>query len=144
MYNPFSVLNTLLSQMFNNYWFETGTPSFLIRQLKNTNNPLELITREEVTADSLNSIEEMDENSLLYQSGYLTIKGYDQEFNTYLLVFLNREVEEGFVKYLVPFYCPSKAGQSLTYIGNFVREVRNGDAETFMRRVERFLDGGDY
>lgn len=102
MYNPFSVLNTLSSQVFNNYWFETGTPSFLIHQLKKTNYPLEMITREEVTADTLNSIEIMDENPLplLYQSGYLTIKGYEQEFNTYLLGFPNREVEESFVRYL--------------------------------------------
>lgn len=146
MYNPFSVLNTLSSQVFNSYWFETGTPSFLIHQLKRTNYPLEMITREEVTADTLNSIEIMDENPLplLYQSGYLTIKDYDQEFNTYLLGFPNREVEEGFVKYLVPFYSPSKADQPLTYIGSFVKEVRNGDAEAFMGRVERFFDGGDY
>ena len=146
MYNPFSVLNTLSSQVFNDYWFETGTPSFLVHQLKNTNYPLEMITREELTADTLNSIEIMDENPLplLYQSGYLTIKEYDQEFKTYLLGFPNREVEEGFVKYLVPFYSPSKANQPLTYIGNFVKEVRNGNAEAFMRRVERFFDGGDY
>ena len=105
-----------------------------------------MITREELTADTLNSIEIMDENPLplLYQSGYLTIKGYDQEFNTYLLGFPNREVEEGFVKYLVPFYSPSKADQPISFIGNFVKEVRNGDAEAFMKRVERFFDGGDY
>lgn len=146
MYNPFSVLNTLSSQTFNDYWFETGTPTFLIYQLKKTNYPLEMITREELTADTLNSIEMMDENPLplLYQSGYLTIKGYDQEFKTYRLGFPNREVEEGFIKYLVPFYSPSKADQPLTYIGNFVKEVRNGNAEGFMKRVERFFDGGDY
>ena len=146
MYNPFSVLNTLSSQVFNSYWFETGTPTFLIYQLQKTNYPLEMITREELTADTLNSIEIMDENPLplLYQSGYLTIKGYDQEFNTYLLGFPNREVEEGFVKYLVPFYSPSKADQPISFIGNFVKEVRNGDAEAFMKRVERFFDGGDY
>ena len=76
---------------------ETGTPTFLIYQLKKTNYPLEMITREELTADTLNSIEIMDENPLplLYQSGYLTIKGYDDRFNTYLLGFPNREVEEG-------------------------------------------------
>ena len=146
MYNPFSVLNTLSSQVFNSYWFETGTPTFLIYQLKKTNYPLEMLTSEELTADSLNSIEVMDENPLplLYQSGYLTIKGYNQEFKTYLLGFPNREVEEGFVKYLVPFYSPSKADQPLSYIGNFIKEVRNGDVEAFMQRVERFFDGGDY
>jgi hypothetical protein len=117
MYNPFSVLNTLSSQRFNDYWFETGTPTFLIYQLKKTNYPLEMMTQEELSVDTLNSIEIMDENPLplLYQSGYLTIKGYDQEFKTYRLGFPNREVEEGFVKYLVPFYSPSKADQPLTY-----------------------------
>ncbi len=146
MYNPFSVLNTLSSQAFNDYWFETGTPTFLIYQLKKTNYPLEAMTQEELTVDTLNSIEIMDENPLplLYQSGYLTIKGYDQEFKTYRLGFPNREVEEGFVKYLVPFYSPNKADQPLMYIGNFVKEVRTGNAEAFMRRVERFFDGGDY
>ena len=146
IYNPFSVLNTLSSQRFKDYWFETGTPTFLIYQLKKTNYPLEAITQEELTVDTLNSIEIMDENPLplLYQSGYLTIKGYDEEFKTYRLGFPNREVEEGFIKYLVPFYSPSKADQPLTYIGNFVKEVRNGNVEAFMRRVERFFDGGDY
>ena len=146
MYNPFSVLNTLSSQRFKDYWFETGTPTFLIYQLKKTNYPLEAMTQEELTADTLNSIEIMDENPLplLFQSGYLTIKGYDEEFKTYRLGFPNREVEEGFVKYLVPFYSPSKADQPLTYIGNFVKEVRTGNAEAFMRRIERFFDGGDY
>ena len=146
MYNPFSVLNTLSSQVFNDYWFETGTPTFLIYQLKKTNYPLEMITHEELTADTLNSIEIIDQNPLplLYQSGYLTIKGYDERFKTYLLGFPNREVEEGFVKYLVPFYSPSKADQPLIYIGNFVKDVEKGNAEAFMQRVERFFDGGDY
>ena len=146
IYNPFSLLNTLSSQRFKDYWFETGTPTFLIYKLKKTNYPLEMITREELTADTLNSIEVMDENPLplLYQSGYLTIKGYDREFKTYLLGFPNREVEEGFVKYLVPFYSPNKADQPLAYIGNFVKEIRSGNAEAFMQRVERFFDGGDY
>ena len=146
MYNPFSVLNTLSSQRFKYYWFETGTPTFLIYQLQKTNYPLEMMTQEELTVDTLNSIEIMDENPLplLYQSGYLTIKGYNQEFDTYLMGFPNREVEEGFVKYLVPYYSPSKADQPLAYIGNFVKEIRNGNAEAFMQRVQRFFDGGDY
>ena len=146
MYNPFSVLNTLSSQVFNDYWFETGTPTFLIYQLKKTNYPLEAMTLEELTGDTLNSIEIMDENPLplLYQSGYLTIKEYDERFKTYRLGFPNREVEEGFVKYLVPFYSPNKADQPLIYIGNFIKDVETGNAEASMRRIERFFDGGDY
>ena len=100
MYNPFSVLNTLASCQFRDYWFETGTPSFLIYQLQKTNYPLDQMTEDELYADTLNSIDVMDENPLplLYQSGYLTIKDYDREFKTYRLGFPNREVREGFIK----------------------------------------------
>ena len=85
VYNPFSVLNTLSSGQFRDYWFETGTPSFLVYQLKKTEYPLENMTEEELTTDTLNSIDIMDENPLplLYQSGYLTIKSYDKEFDCY-------------------------------------------------------------
>ena len=146
MYNPFSLLNTLKNQAFRDYWFETGTPTFLIYQLQKTNYPLEMMTREELFEDTLNSIDVMDENPLplLYQSGYLTIKGYDEMFKTYRLGFPNREVEEGFVKFLVPFYSPNKAEKPQMYIANFVRDVQSGNAKGFMDRVERFFDGGDY
>lgn len=102
IYNPFSVLNTLSSGQFRDYWFETGTPSFLVYQLKKTEYPLENMTEEELTTDTLNSIDIMDENPLplLYQSGYLTIKSYDKEFDCYQLCFPNREVEQGFSQLL--------------------------------------------
>ena len=124
MYNPFSVLNTLSSCRFRDYWFETGTPSFLVYQLQKTNYPLEMMTREELFEDTLNSIDVMDENPLplLYQSGYLTIKGFDNEFKTYQLGFPNREVEEGFIKYLVPFYSPNKVEKPQMFIANFVKD----------------------
>lgn len=146
MYNPFSVLNTLSSQRFKDYWFETGTPSFLVQQLQKANYPLEMMTQEQLYEDALNSIDTADDNPLplLYQSGYLTIKGYDREFGTYQLGFPNREVEEGFVKYLVPFYSPNKAEKPQMFIANFVRDVRSGNVESFMQRVERFFAGGDY
>ena len=146
MYNPFSVLNTLKNQAFNDYWFETGTPTFLVYQLQKTNYPLEEMTTEELTADTLNSIDIMDENPLplLYQSGYLTITGYDTRFQAYQLGFPNREVEEGFVKYLVPFYSPNKTEKSQVFVRNFVRDLETGNAEGFMRRIETFFAGGDY
>jgi hypothetical protein len=146
MYNPFSVLNTLSSCRFRDYWFETGTPTFLVYQLQKTSYPLEMMTREELFEDTLNSIDVMDENPLplLYQSGYLTIKGYDPMFKTYTLGFPNREVEEGFVKFLVPFYSPNKQEKPQMFISRFVKDVTSGNAEGFMQRVERFFDGGDY
>ena len=146
IYNPFSLLNTLRSRQFKNYWFETGTPTFLVNQLQKTGYQLQYMTEEELTEDTLNSIEIFEENPLplLYQSGYLTIKDYDKEFKTYRLQFPNREVREGFVKFLVPFYTPRHNDKSTFFIGNFVKEVRSGKAEDFIRRLDAFFANGDY
>ena len=146
MYNPFSMLNTLASQQFRDYWFETGTPSFLVYQLKKTGYPLESMTTEELSTDTLNSIDIMDENPLplLYQSGYLTLKSYNREFDEYQLDFPNREVEQGFIKYLYPFYTPKVQDKGAFAISNFVKAIRKGDAEGFMRRLENFFANGDY
>ena len=146
VYNPFSILNTLSSQQFRDYWFETGTPAFLVHQLQKTNYRLDAMTEEKLTADTLNSIDIMDGNPLplLYQSGYLTIKSFDDVFKTYRLGFPNREVRDGFVKYLVPYYMPKTSDRTTFDISNFVREIRTGKAEGFMRRMEAFFASGDY
>ena len=146
MYNPFSVLNTLSKCRFSDYWFETGTPSFLVYQLKKTGYPLDNMTEEDLSADTLNSIDVMDVNPLplLYQSGYLTIKDYDPEFKTYRLGFPNREVREGFIKYLYPFYTPKTQDFGRFAIIHFVKDIRNGNAEAFMTRLSDFFSTGDY
>ena len=146
MYNPFSLLNTVGRGQFRDYWFETGTPTFLVQQLQKTDYPLEEMTREGLTADTLNSIDIMDENPLplLFQSGYLTIKGYNERFEEYLLGFPNREVEEGFVKFLYPYYAPKTLNKSNFSIVRFVREIEHGDAEGFMRRLTALFADGDY
>ena len=146
MYNPFSVLNTFAKLRFSDYWFETGTPSFLVHQLKKTCYPLENMTVEEVATDTLNSIDVMDDNPLplLYQSGYLTIRSYDSEFDTYTLGFPNREVEQGFIKYLLPFYTPKVTDKTRFSIKQFTLDVQGGRAEAFMQRLEDFFATGDY
>ena len=146
IYNPFSVLNTLDNKVFRDYWFETGTPSFLVYQLKKTCYPLEDMTTEELSTDTLNSIDIMDQNPLplLYQSGYLTLKSYDKRFDSYILGFPNREVEQGFIKYLLPFYTPQTDNKSMFAITRFVKDVESGDAEGFMHRLQDFFAGGDY
>ena len=146
MYNPFSMLNTLAGQQFRNYRFETSTPSFLVYQLKKTGYPLESMTTEELSTDTLNSIDIMDENPLplLYQSGYLTLKSYDSRFDEYKLDFPNREVEQSFIKYLYPFYTPKVIDKSTFSIARFVKDIERGKAEDFMRRLENFFANGDY
>ena len=146
MYNPFSLLNTLKNGVFRDYWFETGTPSFLVYQLKKTRYPLENMLTEELTTDTLNSIDIMDQNPLplIYQSGYLTLKSYDREFDSYVLGFPNREVEQGFIKYLLPFYTPKVEQKSRFSIAQFTKDVREGRADDFMQRLDDFFATGDY
>lgn len=146
IYNPFSLLNTLARKQFKDYWFETGTPTILVRQLQKTDYPLEDLTREEITTDTLNSIDVMNENPLplIYQSGYLTIKDYDSRFDVYTLGFPNREVEEGFVKFIYPFYAPKTKNKSGFSVTAFVKDVESGNAESFMRRLEALFADGNY
>ena len=105
IYNPFSLLNTFYKMKFGSYWFETGTPTYLVELLKRSHYDLERMAHEETDVDVLNSIYG-DEQPIpvIFQSGYLTIKGYDEEFGLYRLGFPNEEVEEGFIKFLMPFY----------------------------------------
>ena len=104
------------------------------------------MTEEELSADTLNSIDVMDVNPLplLYQSGYLTIKDYDSRFGTYRLGFPNREVREGFIKYLYPFYTPKTQDLGRFAITQFVRDIDSGRAEAFMTRLSDFFATGDY
>ena len=146
VYNPFSLLNTFANCEFGRYWFETGTPSYLVEVMKQDNYRLPDLTREQVTGDFLNSIDSMSKNPipLIYQSGYLTIKAYDPEFGFYTLGFPNKEVEEGFADYLLPFYTNVKQGDSAFFIGNFIRELRQGLVDDFMLRMETMLADTDY
>ena len=146
IYNPFSLLNTFYKMKFGSYWFETGTPTYLVELLKKSNYNLQRITHEETDADVLNSIDSTSRNPIpvIYQSGYLTIKGFDKEFGTYRLDFPNREVEEGFVKYLLPFYTNIDAIESPFQIRKFVAEVRSGDYNAFFRRLQSFFADTPY
>ena len=105
IYNPFSLLNTFFKMKFGSYWFETGTPTYLVELLRRYHYDLERMANEETNSDVLNSIYG-DEQPIpvIFQSGYLTIKGYDKRFDLYRLGFPNKEVEEGFIKFLMPFY----------------------------------------
>ena len=146
MYNPFSLINALSEQRFKDYWFESGTPTFLIETLKRTRYDLEDMTREEVTADLLGSLDSIDTNPLplLYQSGYLTIKGHNPRFGTYTLGFPNGEVERGFTRYLFRHYAPIRSDQSGSFVKDFTLEVEAGRPERFMPRLEALFAGQDY
>lgn len=143
IYNPFSLLNTFAQRQFGSYWFETGTPTFLVELLKRCRYDLNRLTQEMAMADSLNGIDPMEENPvpILYQSGYLTIKDFDREFRYYTLGFPNKEVEEGFTKFLLPHYAHLSSGNSAFELSRFVQEVRGGQTDAFMKRLQTKMIG---
>ena len=146
VYNPFSLLNCLKQKEFKSYWFETGTPTYLVQLLQERDYDLEEMSRVKADADELNSIDSTSNNPIpvIYQSGYLTIKGYDPEFGTYTLGFPNTEVEEGFTKYLMPNYIHRKENRSPFLINNFVEDVRSGNTEQFIKRIRSLFADTPY
>ncbi|MCM1450834.1 MAG: ATP-binding protein [Clostridium sp.] len=139
IYNPFSIINALNSRRISDYWFKTGTPTFLVKMIKKMGVPVQSISEVEVDADSVSSVPFDFHCSLfpvLYQSGYLTIKGYNGELNLLRLGFPNREVEQGFFKQLIQIYAPASRDLSGFSITDFYRDVMSGNAEAFMMRLQ--------
>ena len=146
MYNPFSVLLALQKREYGSFWFSTGTPTYLVQLMKEADlNPYAL-SGYEASASELDSMQISVVNpiAVLYQSGYLTIKGYDCRFKVYTLDYPNDEVKEGFVNFLVPYYTYSKSVNHATIIGQFVKSMECGDAEHFMELLQSFMAGIPY
>ena len=99
VYNPFSLLNAFSTGRISDYWFKSGTPTYLIRLLAHTNENMNEITGKYYSAEEFIDYMANVEQPLpmIYQSGYLTIKDFDIEDNTFLLEYLNKEVKRGFL-----------------------------------------------
>ena len=146
IYNPFSILNVLDSTMFENYWFASGTPTFLAEMLKKTDFDLRELDGIEVSAASLSDDRANINNPvpMIYQSGYLTIKKYDERFQIYTLGFPNDEVKYGFLNFVTPFYTPVAESETSFYIGKFIHELESGDVDAFLTRLRAFFAGISY
>ena len=145
VYNPFSLLNTFKSNKFRMYWFETGTPTFLVRYLKKGRYNLDNISKNKVSVETLTGTNYVSPApiTLMYQAGYLTITGYDERFNAYTLDYPNEEVKSGFLNSLSQLYAPALTdGEFSVY--SFVDDIEKGDVEGFMNRFTAFLSGNDY
>lgn len=146
IYNPFSLLQVMKQSEFGSYWFETGTPIFLVELLKKSRYPLVELGKTIVTADVLGGIDFIEEDPIpiLYQSGYLTIKDYNTEFQTYTLGFPNREVEDGFTRWLLPYYTAIQKSESSAEIVYLIQEIRSGKIDSFMHRLQSFFADTPY
>lgn len=146
MYNPFSLLNTFDSKKFKEYWFETGTPTFLVKVMRETDYDVTSLSDQEIDATSLMDADTLYHNPvpLLYQSGYLTIKGYDPEFGIYHLGFPNREVKHGFLNFLAKYYTPSRTESGMMLVSKMLRDIRSGNAAGFMQKLEALFAKTSY
>ena len=146
IYNPFSLLNTFSIGKFREYWFETGTPSFLATYLLRGNYDLSDLSGFRATRQDLTGANAIypDAVTLMYQAGYLTIKDYDKEDDRYILGYPNKEVESGFIESLSEFYTPIRQNRSALSSDKFVMDLRRGDTDSFMLRLESFFADMDY
>ena len=146
IYNPFSILWTLSEKRYGSYWFNTGTPTYLVELIKKADFNIEELSNYVASEDQLNSIhvDDIDPIPVLYQSGYLTITEYDSRFALYTLDYPNEEVKSGFINFLLPFYSKVKEKQTQSIISKFVTAIETGKAEEFMQQMQSLMAGTPY
>ena len=135
IYNPFSLVNAFKKREFGKFWFGTGTPTFLVKRLNEMGfNPRQfsdgsLYASEDEITDY--RPDNPDIVPLLYQSGYLTLKEYDEDFDSFTLAYPNEEVKYGFTQSLTPVYLNSDKPLD---VRNFGRDIKTADTDSLRNR----------
>ena len=143
IYNPFSLMKAFNQRMLNNFWFESGTPSYLLQQMRRYRTDISKIDGIVVSSDAFDQPTEnmMDALPLLYQSGYLTIKDYDRISQEYTLGIPNKEVRVGLTKGLMlPYTGMSAEGVRSGFAVRFWRALRTNDTDLALRELQAYLE----
>ena len=142
VYNPFSLLNVFSDRMFFDYWFQSGTPTFLVQYLKKAHFYLpDLENNVEIDLSSLNNFK-VDVGSpipILYQAGYLTLKSYNRRSGLYSLGYPNNEVKYGLIRNLLPSYSNLDETKVQRFVWQFYEKVCSGDVASFMQVISDLL-----
>lgn len=147
IYNPFSLFKAFDSGEVGNYWFDSGTPTFLIRQMQKFGTDITSLNGFEAASDDFDKPTEAMTTALplLYQSGYITIKSYDRESDTYILSIPNEEVQIGYVQGLLPTYTGIEVSDLRTgFALKFWRALKSDDLDLALREMQAFLAGLPY
>lgn len=141
IYNPFSILNAFRMNEIRDYWFATGTPTYLIRLLQHSREQMNELTGKYYDPAMFVDYKANVEQPLpmIYQSGYLTIKEYNKRMGTYLLDFPNNEVRKGFLSMLAANYMKPKSKEVTSWITDAVMTLEQGDTDVFRRSLTSFL-----
>ena len=147
VFNPFSLLNCFMDMKFDHYWFASGTPTYLIEMMRRFDTVLTDFA-EGIEADR-SDFDAPTENltniiPLLYQSGYLTIKNYEEDYDVYHLGIPNKEVRIGLTRALLPYYVTGNTPRANTNIRNLARLLNAGKAEEAMQLLADFIGSLPY
>ena len=146
IYNPYSLIKALDTQRFGSYWFESGTPTFLIERMdSNPIDEMELDSMTDIPESAFDISPELCDDTLpmLYQAGYLTIKGYDQRTKLYSLGYPNEEVKIGFTECLLARY-NSKRMSGNMFVAKFSAALNRDDINDALQRMQSYMAGIPY
>ncbi len=146
VYNPYSIVNAMSDGEFKNYWYSTGTPTFLVNMLKKFGTSISDINGSEAAEDEFDAPTENMQSvlPLFYQSGYITIKDYQNESGVYTLGFPNKEVRTGLMNSLYPNYVSQNPFGKASNIWKISEGFLNHDVELSMATLQAFLAGIPY
>lgn len=144
VYNPFSLLSAFYTGQIANYWASTGTPDFLVRLIKEQKIDITQLNADViVNADDLLALgaDGINVISVLFQSGYLTIKSYDKDSMTYRLGFPNEEVRVSFSRFLLPYYTTINRTDIPRLTLQLINAIKEGNPDSFLRNEQALLAG---
>lgn len=146
IYNPFSLILALYNQEIGSYWFVSGTPTFLINQIRNSGAFLPEMFNAETTPSTLSDIETFrnDPIALLFQTGYLTIKSYSREYDAYTLGIPNKEVKDGLCNALLQINMGRVNSEMAMPLLKMRMDFNNGKPEEAIARLKSFLANVPY
>lgn len=146
IYNPWSLLNCMQKCLIANYWNETGFPSIVAKSLKHIHADLEEIFNTYCSLGDLKGLDLTNPNpiALMYQTGYLTIKDFDLSLNMLHIGIPNKEVKEGLVKVLIPYYAKYHSQADAAKVGNIIKWIKLGNLNKFMESVQAYFSGVSY
>ena len=141
IFNPYSLINSFSDNLLNAYWFDSGTPTYLLEMMRKFGTLPSNFGADDVEASDFDAATETMTTitPLLYQSGYITIKGYDPEFNTYSLDIPNKEVRIGLMKSLLPHYVTPNTTEVSSTVTKMSRALRKDDMDSALRLLQTFL-----
>ena len=147
IYNPFSLFKAFTHKKVDNYWFETGTPTFLWHQMKHFRTDITALEDIQAGASAFDIPTEAMTNALplLYQAGYLTIKGYDRESEFYTLSIPNQEVRVGLVEGLLHSYMGLESNDvRVGFAYDFFSDLKRNDMDSALKRMQAYFAGLPY